>query len=89
MLEFTTRGMDYYDKKKSYESGNIVPLGTECFKAGSWLERTEPVIVNHENQKIISMLWNDGYYLNKEDAIRCENQSVSDYFNWITSPISK
>lgn len=85
MLEFSTNGMNYIQRQKSFENGNIVPIGTVCYEAGDWLENTKKVVVDESNQKIISMLWNSKYFLNKEDADKMMLYSEREYWHWLQS----
>ena len=48
-MNFTTAGMNLYEREKSYESGNIIPIGTVCFKAGDVINDTEKVVVDLDN----------------------------------------
>lgn len=79
-LDFSTYGMNLEERQDSFRNGNIVPIGTKCFKSGDYLETTSEVTVTEENQRLISMLWNSGYYLNKEDALKNEERNRNAYY---------
>lgn len=79
-LDFSTYGMDFGERQDSFRNGNIVPLGTKCFKAGDFLEDTTEVTVTEENQRLISMLWNSGYFLSKDDALKEEERNRNTYY---------
>lgn len=84
-LNFSTKGMDLSQRKESFENGNVVPIGTICYEAGNWLENTKKIIVDEDNQKIVSMCWNSSYFLDKEKADKEMNISKSMYYDWLYS----
>ena len=86
-MNFTTKGMTMEERYESFENGNIVPIGTICYRAGDWLENTKQEVVDESNQKIISMLWNCQYYDNKEDADIEMNKSKASYYAWLFSKL--
>lgn len=82
-MNFTTAGMKLYEREESYESGNVISIGTVCFKAGDWLENTEKIVVDSDNQKEVSMFWNSLYFLDEERANQKMQQSKADYGNFL------
>ena len=82
-MQFTTEGMTYYERLESFENGNVIPIGTICFKAGDWLSDTEKIIVDENNQRIISMLWNSSYFLDKNKADGLMYQSKAEYERYL------
>lgn len=80
-LNFSTKGMNIVQRSKSFENGNIVPVGTVCYEVGNWLENTKKIIVDKDNQKIVSMCWNSSYFLDKEKADRETNILTSRYYD--------
>ena len=36
-MNFSTQGMPLWEREKSYENGNKIPIGTVCYKAGTSL----------------------------------------------------
>lgn len=79
-LNFSTKGMNLGQKEESFKNGNIVPIGTICYESGDWLDNTEKIIVNENNQKIVSMFWNVFYFLDKGKADRQKEISETEYF---------
>lgn len=61
---------------------NLIPIGTQCFKAGDFLNSTEQVVVNDENQKIVTALWNELYFENKTKADYVTNAAHLEYSDW-------
>ena len=47
---------------------DLIPIGTICYRAGSLNKCTEEIVVDNNNQKWVSMLWNRAYFSNKADA---------------------
>lgn len=84
-LNFSTKGMDISQREKSFKNGNVVPIGTVCYEAGDWLENTKKIIVDEDNQKIVSMCWNSSYFLDKEKADEAMNVSKTMYYNLLYS----
>lgn len=85
-MNFSTAGMELYEREKSYENGNVIPIGTICYKAGDFIDNTKKVIVNSENQKIVSMFWNALYFLDEKRANQKMYQSKAEYGDWLFSP---
>ena len=47
---------------------DLIPIGTICYRSGSLNKCTEEIVVDNNNQKWVSMLWNRAYFSNKADA---------------------
>ena len=47
---------------------DLIPIGTICYRADSLNKCTEEIVVDNNNQKRVSMLWNRVYFSNKGDA---------------------
>ena len=82
-MDFTTSGMKMYEREESYKKGNVIPIGTVCFEAGDWLENTKQIVVNSDNQKMVSMFWNSLYFLDEEKANQKMQQSKADYGDFL------
>lgn len=61
---------------------NLIPIGTQCYHAGDFLSSTEVVIVNEENQKIVSALWNELYFTDKAKADYVTELAHAEYSDW-------
>lgn len=81
-MNFNTNGMSYLERKELLKNIELIPTGTEVFKAGDFTESSERLLVTEENQKIVTMFWNDLYFLEQEKADAKTNQAHADYNNW-------
>ena len=88
-LSFSTYGMTYEERYKSYSQGNIVPIGIECYQAGDYLENTKRIIVDGSNQKLVSLLWNSAYFLDKNEADKVMQRSKNEYYSWLYNSIDR
>lgn len=84
-LSFSTAGMTLDKRELSFQEGNIVPIGTVCFRAGDWLDNTKQIIVTEDNQKEVSMFWNSLYFMDENKANEKMNQARIEYNEWIIS----
>ena len=82
-MNFSTQGMPLWEREKSYENGNKIPIGTVCYKAGDFVDNTEKIVVTPENQKTVSMFWNSLYFLDEEKANLKMSQSKAEYGHWL------
>lgn len=68
-LLFNTNHMNYKERLESFEKGNVVPIGTVCYRKGDILHKPKKYIVDNDNQRRISMWWNCMYFLTEKEAI--------------------
>lgn len=61
----------------------LIPIGTICYRAGDFNECTEEIVVDSNNQKLISILWNGTYFSNKKDADRITYKNHCEYEKWL------
>lgn len=61
---------------------NLIPIGTSCYHAGDFLSSTEVIVVNEENQKIVSALWNKLYFIDKTKADYVTELAHTEYSDW-------
>lgn len=81
-FKFNTTGLAINERKELLKKIKLIPIGTEVFKAGDFAEGTEKLLVTEENQKIVTMFWNDLYFLEQEKADAKTNQAHADYNKW-------
>ena len=61
---------------------NLIPIGTSCYHAGDFLSSAEMIVVNEENQKIVSALWNKLYFTDKTKADYVTELAHVEYSDW-------
>ena len=83
--EFSTRGMDLWEREKLFNQTAPIPIGETVFHAGGAWDSTEYVKVTEENQKEISMFWNSTYFDTFEAAERQTNMSHAAYGSYLSS----
>ena len=64
---------------------DLIPIGTICYRAGDFTERTEEIVVEEANQVLITMFWNCLYLLDEEQADCVTRRAHADYDNWTFS----
>ena len=83
-MDFSTKGMTLEERYDLLNRVDLIPIYTECFKAGDYTSLTSTEItVTKDNQRSISLFWNDLYFLNKDDADKVTNQAHSEYHSWL------
>ncbi len=65
------------------KDAELIPIGTVCYRAGNFTEYTQEIVIDDNNQKLISMLWNSTYFLNKKDADRVTYKNHCEYEYWV------
>ena len=66
--EFSTSGMELYEREELFENTIPIPIGEIVWKAGDAWSYEKPIKVDAENQKTVSMFWNALYFDNKQEA---------------------
>lgn len=84
-MNFTTANMSLEERYDILNKVDLIPIGTICYRAGDFVEQTEEIVVNEENQKQVTMFWNSLYFLDKEQADYVTDKAHSDYANWLYS----
>lgn len=82
-MDFTTKGMELWEREELLKKVNPIPIGTICYEAGDFSEYTKQIVVNEDNQKQVTMFWNSIYFLEKEKADYVTNQAHADYGDWL------
>lgn len=84
-MDFTTANMSLEERYDILNKVNLIHIGTICYKAGDFMGHTKQIVVNKENQKQVTMFWNDLYFLDEEQADYATSKAHSDYENWLFS----
>lgn len=85
--EFCTSGMDLWEREDLFKNTIPIELGAIVYRSGDAFEWTQPVIVNKENQKEVSMFWNALYFDNEADADLVTNIAHANYSRYQESCI--
>lgn len=69
-FNFSTCSLQLHEKEALVDSGKIalVPIGTECYEVEGTFGWYKKISVTEKNQRIITMFWNDMYFLKEEEA---------------------
>ena len=81
--DFTTEGMSLEERYDILNKVDLIPIGTVCYKAGDFTENTEEIVVEETNQKVVTMFWNNLYFLDKEKADEATFKAHAEYANWL------
>lgn len=84
-MDFTTANMSLKERYDILNKVDLIPIGTICYRAGDFVEQTEEIVVNEENQKQVTMFWNSLYFLDEEQADCVTCKAHADYGNWLYS----
>lgn len=84
-MDFSTKGMSYEERRELLNKVELIPIGTICYQAGDFSDWTKQIIVNEKNQKLVTMLWNSSYFLDKEKADYVTDMAHADYADWLYS----
>lgn len=84
-MDFTTENMSLKERYDILNKVDLIPIGTICYKAGDFVEQTEKIVVNEENQKRVTMFWNCLFFLDEEHADYVTDKAHADYGNWLYS----
>lgn len=82
-MDFTTENMSLKDRYDILNKVDLIPIGIICYKAGDFVEQTEKIVVNEENQKRVTMFWNCLFFLDEEQADYVTDKAHADYGNWL------
>lgn len=76
-----TIGSDLSKKNRDYDTGVTprIPIGTVVYEAGDFASWTEKLIVDKNNQKIISMFWDSLYFDDEKKADLQSQRAHSNY----------
>ena len=82
--EFSTSGMDLWERKDLLKKVEPIPIGEQVYKSGGAWSCTEIVLVTKENQEEVTMFWNALYFDNKKDAEERTGIAHANYGNYLS-----
>ena len=81
--DYNTSGMSIWEREKLFDKVEPIPINQIVYRSGDFTEETKKIIVDKDNQKIVTMFWNCLYFDNYEDAERATRRAHYDYASYL------